>query len=237
MVRRDGCSDCPVEASSWSETSYMRCSYAVWIGSRLMDEDLQDERMRSVLAQLLGSGARSVLDLGCGPGDLLVRLVEEAQFERIVGIDLSAAELAIARERLQLHLAQDPPRIELRQASFTDARAGLQGFDAAALVETIEHVDPNRLSDIERAVFGAFAPGAVFVSTPNQEFNAVYGMRPGQMRHPDHRFEWTRAKFRTWARGVAARQGYSVRFVDIGQPEPGYGAPTQMACFDKQDTT
>lgn len=202
-----------------------------------MDEDLQDERMRSVLAELLASGAKSVLDLGCGPGDLLVRLVEESQFERIVGIDLSAAELAIARERLLPHLARQPARIELQHASFTDARAGLGGFDAAALVETIEHVDPNRLSEIERAVFGAFAPREVFVSTPNQEFNVVYGMRPGQMRHPDHRFEWTRAKFRTWARGVAARQGYRVRFVDIGQSEPGHGAPTQMACFEKQVNT
>jgi len=201
-----------------------------------VEEDLQDERMRSVLAELLACGARSVLDLGCGPGDLLVQLVEAPQFERILGIDLSAAELSLARERLQRHLARTPERIALRQASFTDARAGLEGFDAAALVETIEHVDPNRLSDIEQAVFGAFAPGVVLVSTPNQEFNAVYGMRPGQMRHPDHRFEWGRAKFRAWARGVASRRAYSLRFVDIGQPEPGHGAPTQMACFERGST-
>lgn len=102
---------------------------------------------------------------------------------------------------------------------------------AAVLLETIEHIDPGHLSRVERAVFGGYRPRTVVVTTPNHEYNAVYGMARGQFRHPDHRFEWDRSRFRHWATGVAARNSYSVAFNDIGDPHPTLGASTQMAVF------
>jgi hypothetical protein len=69
------------------------------------------------------------------------------------------------------------------------------------------------------------------ITTPNQEYNVVHGMNPGAFRHPDHRFEWDRPKFRRWACGVAARHAYSVAFDDIGECHPTRGASTQMASF------
>ena len=53
----------------------------------------------------------------------------------------------------------------------------------------------------------------------------------GRFRHPDHRFEWTRAEFRDWAEGIAGRFGYSVRFQPIGPADEAVGSPTQMGVF------
>jgi len=112
-----------------------------------------------------------------------------------------------------------------------DAR--FAGFDAAALVETIEHIDAHRLSSVERAVFGSFRPATVVITTPNSEYNPIHGAPAGSFRHPDHRFEWPRAKFRDWARGVAGRNGYRAAFGDIGEPDPDLGSPTQMAVLSR----
>lgn len=196
-----------------------------------MRSELNDQRMAAVLAALSASGARSVIDLGCGPGDLLVRLAAEPRFERILGLDLSAAALAQARQRLQEEGGEGAGRITLLQGSFLEPDPRLAGFEAAALVETIEHVEPDRLSALERAVFVRARPGAVVVTTPNQEYNLLYDMGRRRFRNPDHRFEWPRQRFRDWAEGVAGRNGYRVRFAGIGAAHPRLGCATQMAVF------
>ena len=192
---------------------------------------LHEQRLSAVTGALLANGARSVLDLGCGEGVLMARLAEQAQFTRLVGIDVSACALEVAREVLRLDPLALPGRIAVLHASFTEADPQFRGFDAAVMLETIEHVDPGRLSLVERAVFGCYRPRTVLITTPNQEYNAVHGMSPGALRHPDHRFEWDRPRFRRWACGVAQRHGYSVAFQDIGDCHPTRGASTQMAHF------
>jgi small RNA 2'-O-methyltransferase len=189
-------------------------------------------RLDVVAAHLVASGAQTVLDLGCGPGELISRLVLHPQFERIVGIDTSS----YAMRESSLHLGPLSPRIEIRQASYTDAHPDLVGFDAAAMVETIEHIDPHRLGEVEQAVFGVLRPALVLVTTPNSEFNPRHGLRPGQRRHPDHRFEWDRRRFRNWAWGVARRHGFVTRFHDIGETDAELGASTQMASFSLAQT-
>ncbi|MBW6496475.1 MAG: methyltransferase domain-containing protein [Burkholderiaceae bacterium] len=196
-----------------------------------MATPLHEERLNTVTRHLVASSAQSVIDLGCGRGELLARLVSVAQFRRIVGIDISMASLAAARSLLGLGHNMDDGRLCLLQTSFAQADDRLRGFDAALLVETIEHIDPNRLSAVEHAVFSCYQPETVLVTTPNQEYNVLHGMRPGTFRHPDHRFEWGRAKFRGWAFGVSKRNGYSVVFGDIGEADPILGSSTQMATF------
>jgi len=190
---------------------------------------LQEQRLDAVAGRLLDCGATSVLDLGCGSGELVARLAAEARFERIVGVDRSPSILATARERLGPVV--DGTRVRLLCASFAEADERLAGFDAAALVETLEHVDPGRLALVERAVFAGYRPRTVIVTTPNREYNPRYGLAAGAMRHPDHRFEWDRARFGRWARGVGARNGYAVTFAGIGAADESYGCPTQMALF------
>jgi hypothetical protein len=58
-------------------------------------------------------------------------------------------------------------------------------------------------------------------------------MAEGALRHPDHRFEWSRAEFEHWALSVAGAHGYEVRFEGIGQADAEHGAPTQMAVFTR----
>jgi 3' terminal RNA ribose 2'-O-methyltransferase Hen1 len=196
-------------------------------------QDFHGLRLDTVLQELLRCGARSVLDLGCGGGELLLRLAREAQFCRIVGMDISVDVLRAARELLQAEPGALAQRVELVEASFAVSDARFAGFDAAALVETIEHIDAHRLSSVERAVFGSFRPATVVITTPNSEYNPIHGAPAGSFRHPDHRFEWPRAKFRDWARGVAGRNGYRAAFGDIGEPDPDLGGPTQMAVLSR----
>lgn len=196
-----------------------------------MANDLHQERLDTVLRHLLDCGASRVIDLGCGPGELLQRLAREPQFRRIVGIDIDHDVLEEARLGLACGLADQGGRVQVRYGSFEVADPELAGFDAAVLVETIEHIDPRRLSRVELAVFGSLRPALVLVTTPNQEYNILHGMAPGRLRHPGHRFEWGRGRFRHWAQGVAARNCYEVRFFDIGPVDALCGSSTQMARF------
>jgi 3' terminal RNA ribose 2'-O-methyltransferase Hen1 len=198
---------------------------------RFQESSLHDERLDIVVQHLQETKACKVLDLGCGGGELLQRLALQGQFERIVGIDIDEVSLRLARRALGLDLLEDCDRIQVRYGSFEEPDSLLNGFDAATLIETIEHIDPGRLSRVETAVFGGMRPGVIFVTTPNVEYNVLHGMPPGETRHPDHRFEWSRARFRQWARGVAERNSYRVSFVDIGEFAPQHGSSTQMARF------
>lgn len=198
-----------------------------------MATELHEQRLDTVLHHALSTGARTVLDLGCGEGEMLLRLAREAPVQRIVGLDISTEALAHARQALAFAEEGQRTRVELRNGSFTEPDAALAGFDLALLVETIEHVDPGLLSRLERAVFGGYRAHHVLVTTPNQEYNVLHGMAPGTMRHPDHRFEWTRARFRQWTRGIAGRNAYRVQFVDVGEADPLHGASTQMARFER----
>jgi 3' terminal RNA ribose 2'-O-methyltransferase Hen1 len=197
---------------------------------------LNEERLGAVIAALKASQARRVLDLGCGEGKLLRALLAERQFEEIVGLDVSARTLERASERLRLE--ELPPRqrqrLRLVQGSLTYRDRRLEGFDAAAVVEVIEHLDPPRLQAFERVLFECARPGTVVLTTPNVEYNVRFESMPaGKLRHQDHRFEWTRAEFRAWADGVAARFGYRVRLAPIGPDDPEVGSPTQMAFFTR----
>jgi 3' terminal RNA ribose 2'-O-methyltransferase Hen1 len=196
---------------------------------------LNEKRHGAVVAALRASGAKRVLDLGCGSGKLLRALLEEPSFERIVGVDISYAALEMAQRRLRLDRL--PPRqrerLELFQTALTYRDRRLAGFDAAAVVEVIEHLDAPRLRSFELVVFGHAKPGTVVVTTPNREYNAKFeGLPAGKFRHRDHRFEWTRAEFEAWAGRVAADHDYGVRFLPIGPEDQELGAPTQMAVFE-----
>jgi 3' terminal RNA ribose 2'-O-methyltransferase Hen1 len=197
---------------------------------------LAEIRRASVLAVLRAKGAHRVLDLGCGPGALIADLLRDARFTEIVGTDVSHRSLEIAARKLRLDrmTERQRERVSLRQSSVTYRDARLRGYDAAVLMEVIEHVDPPRLPALADAVFGDARPATVVVTTPNVEHNVRYeGMAEGTMRHHDHRFEWTRAEFADWAGRVAGDHGYTVRHLPVGAEDPEVGAPTQMAVFTR----
>lgn len=197
---------------------------------------LHEQRLGAVLAALRASGARRVLDLGCGEGRLLRELLKDKQFDEVVGMDVSIRSLEAARDRLKLDRLPErqAARIKLIHGSLTYRDRRLEGFDAAAVVEVVEHLDPPRLAAFERAVFEFARPGTVVLTTPNREYNVTWeNVGAEKLRHPDHRFEWTRQEFRDWAGGVAARHGYAVRFLPVGPLDEAVGSPTQMGVFER----
>jgi 3' terminal RNA ribose 2'-O-methyltransferase Hen1 len=197
---------------------------------------LNEQRLGAVLAALRGFQPRRVLDLGCGEGKLLPLLLKEPTFDEIVGMDVSHRALDIAEERLHLDRLAPKQRERLRliHGSLTYRDRRLEGYDAAAVVEVIEHLDEPRLKAFERVLFEFAAPQGVVLTTPNAEYNVRFETLPaGIFRHRDHQFEWTRAEFEGWAAAVAERFGYSVRFLPVGSEDPEVGAATQMAVFSK----
>ena len=202
---------------------------------------LAQQRREAVLAVLRDtvlndSATARVADLGCGEGRLVALLLGQPSVARVLGVDVSHRALERAAQRLHLDTMPDRQRgrVDLLQSSLTYADQRLAGLDAAVLMEVIEHVNPPRLGALEQTVFGVARPGTVVVTTPNAEHNVRFAdLGPGAMRHPDHRFEWTRPQFRDWAAGVAGRQGYQVRFLPVGPDDPEVGPPTQLAVFTR----
>jgi 3' terminal RNA ribose 2'-O-methyltransferase Hen1 len=198
---------------------------------------LNEQRLGAVLAALKQSGAGRILDLGCGEGRLLTALLRDKEFRQIVGMDVSHRALEIAADKL--HLDRLPPlqrqRIELLHGSLIYRDSRLANFDAAAVVEVIEHLDPARLAAFERVLFEFAKPGSVVLTTPNAEYNVKWETLPaGVFRHSDHRFEWTRQQFAAWAHRVGERFNYDVRFNPVGPEDPVVGPPTQMGIFTRK---
>lgn len=197
---------------------------------------LADQRMEAVAGILKAAGAKRILDLGCGEGRLLRRLIVDPSFDELVGVDASMAVLARAKERIGLDGLPETQRARLRflHSSLTYRDGRLAGFDGAAVVEVVEHLDPERLRAFERSIFEFAKPGIVALTTPNADYNVRFGSLPaGRFRHPDHRFEWSRGDFQSWSDAVAARFGYRVTFEGIGPDDSEVGAPTQMAVFKR----
>ncbi|HEX8997590.1 MAG TPA: 3' terminal RNA ribose 2'-O-methyltransferase Hen1 [Ktedonobacterales bacterium] len=199
---------------------------------------LHEQRLNAVMAAIRDIGAHTLVDLGCGEGRLLTLALAERSLTRILGMDVSP--VALARAARRLHLESLAPmqraRIQLTQGSALYRDDRLHGFDVAALVEVIEHLDMSRLSAMERVVFQHARPRRVIVTTPNLEYNVRWeSLGSEQMRHRDHRFEWSRAECQAWADRVATTYGYRTMWQGIGPDDPDVGAPSQMVIFDRED--
>lgn len=197
---------------------------------------LNEHRLNAVVATLKRLAAKRVVDLGCGEGNLLKALLKEREFEKIVGLDVSHRALDMAEQRLGIADLPDQQkaRISLMQGSLIYKDKRMEGFDAATCIEVIEHLDPYRLDTFEKVLFQFAKPRSIVLSTPNVEYNCKFDRLPaGQFRHKDHRFEWTREQFQSWANRVANEHKYTVEFFPIGTVDDTVGAPTQMAVFSR----
>ena len=193
-------------------------------------------RMNAVKAAVLESGATSVIDLGCGECRLTAMLLMEPQIKKVTACDVSVSVLEKAAQRLNLNRMETYKRnkLTLMQASLTYRDKRFEGYDCACVVEVIEHIEPARIPAFERAVFEFSAPQTVIVTTPNKEYNANYErMRENELRHGDHRFEWTRAEFEEWTKHICERFGYDCTISGVGDCDEQYGTPTQMGVFTK----
>jgi len=198
---------------------------------------LHDLRLTAVAEKLKGApaSANSVVDLGCGDGKLLRKLITDKRWRTVVGMDVSTSALKIAARKL--HLDRDDTarqnHLSLIHGSLLHRDDRIAGFDAAALVEVIEHIEPARLEFVERVVFAYARPKRVVITTPNADYNTHWpSLSAGKFRHSDHRFEWTRDQFKEWAEKVSSAYQYVSELFEIGEIDGDLGAPTQMAVFD-----
>ena len=197
---------------------------------------LNQQRVDAVIAAVTVVGASRVIDLGCGEGRLIQSLLKTPQVLHVTGADVSTRALERAADRLHFDDLSDRQRerVALIQAGLTYRDSRFAGFDAATLIEVIEHLDEPRLAALEQVVFAHAAPSTVIVTTPNREHNVRFESLPaGHFRHRDHRFEWTRAEFARWSEHIALAHGYTVAFTPIGPDDPEVGPPTQMAVFTR----
>ncbi len=199
---------------------------------------LNEQRLGTVLATIKASDAKRILDLGCGEGRLLKDLIKDKSFTEIVGVDVSVHSLEIAQRRLGLERLPDQikNRIKLIHGSLMYRDKRFHGFDVAAVVEVVEHFDPHRLAAFERVLFEYAKPKKIILTTPNREYNIMWeNMSETDLRHKDHRFEWSRKEFHGWANGIAEKFGYSINFLPIGPEYATVGSPTQMGVFSRED--
>jgi 3' terminal RNA ribose 2'-O-methyltransferase Hen1 len=200
-----------------------------------LKKNLNTRRLEAVVAALLSNGVSTVLDLGCGEGNLLRLLLREKSFARVAGVDASVLALERAKRRLGVESMPESraSRLALFQGSLTYRDGRFAGYDAAACIEVIEHIDKNRLGAFEDVLFVHARPRVAVITTPNVEYNEKFEKMSGPLRHGDHRFEWTRAEFQAWGEEAASRNGYTAVFSDIGDMDEELGTQTQMGVFTK----
>lgn len=184
---------------------------------------LDDARIDAIVFELREASVSSVVDLGCGDGKLLARLVREKVLTRIVGFDVSirALDAAASRMKLDRRGGKKSERIELLHGSLFYSDSRLQGFDAAVLADVIQHVNADRLGDLERVVFHDAQPATVVVM---MNVATRDGVVPPGLEH-----SWSTNQFDAWASAVSERRAYRVRLLSIGSSGP----TTRMAVFTR----
>lgn len=182
-------------------------------------------RYLAVIDVVREEGCARVADVGCAEGRLAARLAAVPSIQRVIAIDPSSRALDFASARFERLATAARDKIELAHGALGYRDKRLDAVDAVLLVEVVEHLDPERLALAMDALF-ASRPPLVVITTPNRDYNVLYELAPNAMRHPDHRFEWTRAEFEQWAADIALAHGYAVDLRPIGDVDADHGPPT-----------
>ncbi|XP_006797846.1 small RNA 2'-O-methyltransferase isoform X1 [Neolamprologus brichardi] len=201
---------------------------------------LHKQRRQFVVDFVKRNKPKKVVDLGCGECTLLKMLKFHHEIELLVGVDVNGAKVKKRMHGLApistdyLEPSYDQLCVELYQGSVTQKDARLKGFDLVTSIELIEHLTPADVELFSEVVFGYMTPKMVIISTPNSEFN-IFMPGVSCYRHSDHKFEWTRAEFRSWAVKVCLDYGYEVEFTGVGKAPQGQqeavGFCTQIGVF------
>ena len=147
-----------------------------------------EQIQRSVLSQLIGLGMKTVLDAGCGTGELC-SLIDRSGM-KVLGFDKK--EAAIERARSQ-NPSLDFFVLDVERESWGK---GTARFDAVVSTEVIEHLTkPGRLVKLAAEVLKQ--PGYLLVTTPYHGYckNLLIAVFDKWDSHHDVLFERGHVKF------------------------------------------
>jgi 3' terminal RNA ribose 2'-O-methyltransferase Hen1 len=195
--------------------------------------DLRYEHILNYIKTL--PNKETIVDLGAGEGRLSVQLGFVEGVEEILSIEPSNRSRIKAIDRFEQVIKTDgyvKPLSLPGSLFYYDSR--LQNKDIIILCEVIEHIEEDRLPKIFETILNDYRPKTLLVTTPNQEYNVLYEMEE-EMRHDDHRFEWSRTQFAKNVKEWTQNYPYQVSIQGIGEEHPTYGHPTQMAIFRREE--
>jgi ubiquinone/menaquinone biosynthesis C-methylase UbiE len=135
---------------------------------------IEQPALRALLPDVTG---RSVLDLGCGDGQLCRELAALGAAQ-VVGVDPSARMLALARERT------DSPAVTYRQAFAEDVAVEDAGFDLVVSSLALHYVAD--LGSLLTRVTGWLRPGGWLVASmehPMRTADPEHSLEPGLVDH------------------------------------------------------
>ncbi|XP_056379491.1 small RNA 2'-O-methyltransferase [Hyla sarda] len=202
---------------------------------------LYEQRYEFVKSYIDTHKPKKVADLGCSECSLLHKLKFRSCIQELVGVDIDEDILkrkGYTLTPLPVHYLdplERPLTVTLYHGSVCEKDPALLGLDLITCIELIEHLVTEDLEKFQDALFGFMAPDAVLISTPNVEFNVLLSDN-SRFRHPDHKFEWNRKEFQTWAMNMSRTYNYTVEFTGVGEAGPesqDVGYCSQIGIFTK----
>ncbi|XP_065345763.1 small RNA 2'-O-methyltransferase [Cloeon dipterum] len=207
------------------------------------------QRYAAVVDALRWRGTmRKVVDMGCSEFGLFNHLKNTDNVSEVVAVDADRFLLEAFAWKVEpfsadfLRSRRHELRVRVMKGSVAQFDDCLRDCDALVCVELIEHLRPEELDAVPFVVFGQVRPRIAVFTTPNADFNELFNNPSKRLRHPDHKFEWTRAQFHDWAANIAERfPSYRAEFIGIGRgpegTEESHGFCSQMALFYREDSS
>lgn len=190
---------------------------------------LNEQRYAMITEKVSELVPRIVVDMGAGEGKLSARLANISSLQKLYSVDPSVAAIHKMNKRFADEQQAVAPTVKWGSLYYEDA--DFKGADVFILCEVIEHINEERLPQIMALITETYKPKHIVITTPNAEYNRVYEL--DEMRHDDHRFEWSREQFQAWCAHVAP--SYTPQFFGIGEAHVQYGTPTQMCVLTKEE--
>jgi ubiquinone/menaquinone biosynthesis C-methylase UbiE len=124
-------------------------------------------RRLALYSRIIGTGHQSILEIGCGTGDLTCTLAELAR--HVVGIDMAGAGLMVARERVRRLPADLARRVQLVKMNAVSLEFANEAFDYAISTSMIEHLHCDDVDAHLGEVWRVLKPrGCYLVWCPNR---------------------------------------------------------------------
>ena len=147
---------------------------------------LQVVTVKKILPGLEGLASRleaggTVLEVGCGTGNLLVQLAKAFPHAIVVGVDIDAESLSVAHARIEK--SGVAPRVQARQGS-VGATVAPSSVDAVVMVEVLHEIAPETRPAVIHDCAAALKPGGWLLIVDETYPSTLEDMRKPEFRFP-----------------------------------------------------